>query len=180
MTNTFSERIKDLRTQQNLNQATFAKLIGTNQSTLSAYESGDRMPPYEILVSIAKSFDVSIDWLCGLSDKKNITPSITTYTDLIRIMLTLDEIKGLSIKCTAVTHSDTEQVFFDDYKTIDYSIDSKSIVEFYQEWKDISEIRKKNPSGEKLYSIWLADVLERYDKPFANDEQKPIEFLPFN
>ena len=72
MNNNFATRIKGLRLSLKATQNAFAEKIGTTQAALSAYEQGDRMPSVEILTSISAAFDVSVDWLLGLSDIKNI------------------------------------------------------------------------------------------------------------
>ena len=60
MSNTFSTRIKELRTALKMTQSDIATSIGSSQNALSGYENGDRIPSYEILLSIAKTYNVSI------------------------------------------------------------------------------------------------------------------------
>ena len=66
------------------------------------------------------------------------------------------------------------------YKTLNLDINDKHIVDFYEEWQEISSIRRKSPSGEKLYNIWLKDIYERYNFPLEDAAQVFEEFLPFN
>lgn len=69
-------RLKQLREQKRLNQDGLAMKINVSQSTISAYEVGERTPDLETLVTIANFFDVSIDYLVGRSDiKQNIQTS---------------------------------------------------------------------------------------------------------
>jgi len=42
--------------------------LNVTQSTISAYEVGDRTPDLEMLISIANIFHVSLDYLVGQSD----------------------------------------------------------------------------------------------------------------
>ena len=56
-----SERIRAVRGQ--MGQVKFAEKIGSSQSSVSAYEKGQRKPDYEVLVRIAKEFDISLNWL---------------------------------------------------------------------------------------------------------------------
>ena len=71
-------RLKELREQRRLNQEGLALKLSVSQSTISAYEVGERTPDLETLLNITKFFDVSLDYLVGLSDVKQ---SIT-YSDL--------------------------------------------------------------------------------------------------
>ncbi len=70
------KRLKQLRDQRHLNQAGLAIKINVSQSTISAYEVGEREPGLGTLIDLAKFFNVSIDYLAGFSDiKQNITTS---------------------------------------------------------------------------------------------------------
>lgn len=60
--------------------------LNISQSTISAYEKGDRPPDSDILVSIANFFDVSLDYLVGLTDLKK---------PIFKTDLTPDEIDNL-------------------------------------------------------------------------------------
>ena len=42
--------------------------LNVSQSTISAYEVGDRTPDLEMLISMANIFHVALDYLVGLSD----------------------------------------------------------------------------------------------------------------
>ena len=76
-------RLKELREQHRLNQEGLAMKLNVSQSTISAYEVGDRTPDLESLKSIARLFDVSIDYLVGISEKKkNINHSDLSLDEL--------------------------------------------------------------------------------------------------
>lgn len=66
-----SERIKLLREELNLTQFQLAEKLGIATSSISQYESGDRIPSDDIKIKLAKFFDVSLDFLMGLSDIRN-------------------------------------------------------------------------------------------------------------
>lgn len=63
-----SQRLKELRKSENMSQIALAKLIGVAQSNVSDWENDVSRPEYENLIKIAKIFDVSTDYLLGLSD----------------------------------------------------------------------------------------------------------------
>ena len=63
-------RIKELREQKRLNQEGLALKINVSQSTISAYEVGERTPDFNTLINLAKFFNVSLDYFAGLSDVK--------------------------------------------------------------------------------------------------------------
>lgn len=63
-------RLKELREEQRLSQAGLALKLNVSQSTISAYEVGERTPDLETLVAIANFFNISLDYLAGLSNLK--------------------------------------------------------------------------------------------------------------
>jgi len=68
-------RLKDLRTEQNLLQKDVAEMLGVDRSTYSKYESGASEPNFEILLKIARIFNVSIDYLLGNTDQREEKPT---------------------------------------------------------------------------------------------------------
>ncbi len=61
-------RIKMLREQEGLKQADLAVLLNVTQATLSNWECGRYEPDQDSLKILSKRFDVSIDYLLGVSD----------------------------------------------------------------------------------------------------------------
>ena len=77
-------RIKKLRTSMKMTQKEFSAFVGCTAATLSAYENGSKSPSLEIIKEIAEKCHISIDWICGLSDRQYIVKnSIWTYSDII-------------------------------------------------------------------------------------------------
>jgi len=64
-------RIKKLRENEGLNQLELSKLLNISNTTLSQYESGQRTPSDDIKIKLSKVFNVSIDYLLGVTDIKN-------------------------------------------------------------------------------------------------------------
>lgn len=64
------KRIRELREDHDLSQAKVAKVLHIAPRTYSGYETGSRAIPVPILVQLAKFYDVSLHWVCGLSEEK--------------------------------------------------------------------------------------------------------------
>ncbi|MBO8168170.1 MAG: helix-turn-helix transcriptional regulator [Thermoanaerobacteraceae bacterium] len=62
------QRIIALRQEKGLTQNELAERLKISRSALSLYELGKRQPDYETLQKIAKYFDVTTDYLLGLTD----------------------------------------------------------------------------------------------------------------
>ncbi len=63
-------RLRDLREDMDKSQQEIAEYLGTSQSYYSQYEAGKRSIPFERIVELAKYYDVSIDYIAGLSNSK--------------------------------------------------------------------------------------------------------------
>lgn len=69
--NILGKRIKILRTEAGLTQEEFGKPYNLKKSTVSQYESGSSKPDDELKKRIANDYNVSLDWLMGLSEIRN-------------------------------------------------------------------------------------------------------------
>lgn len=67
-----SSRIIALRKKHNLTQKQLAENISVTEIAVQNYESGRRKPAYDILISLADYFNVSIDYLVGRTDNPEI------------------------------------------------------------------------------------------------------------
>lgn len=65
------ERIREERIKKDINQPELAKMLNISKQTVSNWENGKRTPDIDTLETLAKFFDVSTDYLLGISDIKN-------------------------------------------------------------------------------------------------------------
>jgi len=66
--NKFAERLKSLRLEKGLTLEQLAKEINMSYAAISRWEAKQRIPNIEALIVIAKYFNVSADYLLGLTD----------------------------------------------------------------------------------------------------------------
>ena len=64
----FAKRIKDLREERGYGVRELADKMGISHSSISMYENCKRTPDIEILKKFAEFFDVTGDYLLGISD----------------------------------------------------------------------------------------------------------------
>lgn len=69
--NILGKRLKILRTESGLTQEEFGIPYSLKKSTVSQYESGASRPDDELKKRIALDYNVSIDWLLGLTDVRD-------------------------------------------------------------------------------------------------------------
>lgn len=62
------ERLLDLRKDAGLTQDDLAVILNINKHSISSYERDKSEPPDAIKIAIAKYFNVSVDYLLGLTD----------------------------------------------------------------------------------------------------------------
>ena len=66
------ERIRSLREDADLTQAQIGAAINVPQRTYAYYESGQRMVPPSALCALADYYAVSVDYILGRTDKRDI------------------------------------------------------------------------------------------------------------
>ena len=65
-------RIRDLREDNDKYQKDVAQLLGISQQYYSEYEKGNRNIPINHLITLAKYYHTSIDYIVGLSDERYV------------------------------------------------------------------------------------------------------------
>lgn len=93
----FRDRLNTLR--GDLSYEEFATRLELSRATIGFYLAGQRVPDAVVLKNIATTFNVSVDWLLGLSDISTSNPDARTacaYT-------------GLSEKSVALLHQEAEE-----------------------------------------------------------------------
>ena len=66
----YYERIKDLREDQDLTQQDVANILNTSQSYYAQYENNKRQMPFDRAIELAKFYNVSLDYIAGLTNTK--------------------------------------------------------------------------------------------------------------
>ena len=64
-------RIRVLRENADLTQKQVAQMLNMHKTTYTRYELGMREPPLNVAIALAQHYGVSLDYLAGLTNKKN-------------------------------------------------------------------------------------------------------------
>lgn len=84
----YGERLTKLRKEQRWTLDDFSENFGINRSTYAGYERENRQPPIEFLVKISDFYNVSVDYILGISndrEPKKVNENVKEYlkkTDL--------------------------------------------------------------------------------------------------
>ena len=65
----YTKRIRDLREDHDKTQKEIADILGTSQTMYARYERGANELPIHHLITLCKYYNVSSDYILGLSNK---------------------------------------------------------------------------------------------------------------
>ncbi len=65
----YYQRLKDVREDHDLTQAQVAEILGTAREQYNKYELGKQQIPFHHVITLAKHYNVTIDYLAGLTDE---------------------------------------------------------------------------------------------------------------
>lgn len=64
----YAQKIRNLREDKDLTQAQIAQLLGTTKNQIGKYERGEQELPIRHLIKLANFYNVSADYILGLSE----------------------------------------------------------------------------------------------------------------
>jgi transcriptional regulator with XRE-family HTH domain len=150
----FAIRIKQLRESLKMTQKDFSDYIGIKQQTLSGYERGIMKPPLDIAKGIAEKCNISIDWLCGLSERKNSPDNPVTYSDVISLLVNSEYALRFHVTPQSIKISD------------------KIMLRFLDDWSQMLPLYRNGTIDEKLYKLWLDDKKREFENIRLGDKDE--------
>lgn len=148
-----AKRIKELRKSLNLTQNEFGELINVAQTTLSSYENGSKTPNIDTLYNIAIKCNVSIDWICGISDIQK-TKNFTSYSDIFRLMVNI---------CKTIHINVDIQEDYNNNEYINIEPINKKLNEFLYQWIKIKSIYDDKIIDENVYETVIGSIIKNYE-----------------
>ena len=70
----YNERIREIREEFSYTQQQIANLLNVGQRTYCDYESGKTRIPVDSIIILARHYNVSMDYITGVSNKKGCFP----------------------------------------------------------------------------------------------------------
>ena len=89
----FGNTLKTFRLRKNMTQAQLAQKFGLTKSVISAYETGLRLPSYDIHIHIARIYNVSTDYLLGIEQKQKIDLSGLSQEEINALLNLINAMK---------------------------------------------------------------------------------------
>ena len=94
----FGERIAMLRIAKGLSQNQLSQMLGVKRSVVSYYESGDRLPSFDVLIEMSRVFNVSIDYLLkGKGSERIITVSDLDENSINVVMSVVNALRAKQV-----------------------------------------------------------------------------------
>ncbi len=87
----FGDRLRELRLERNLTQEELAANFGLHKTRISQYELNKRQADDEMKKKIAQFFNVSLDWLMGLTDIRNYVENSDTIIGVDAFLISEDK-----------------------------------------------------------------------------------------
>jgi len=96
----FGERFKSLRLSRGINQVEMAKIFGVTKQSVSNWENENIMPSVDMLIKIANFFNVSTDYLLGLTEQHALNTDGLSELQIAHIQAIINDI--LQVECCEV------------------------------------------------------------------------------
>lgn len=175
MLDDFKSRIKDLRKKADLTQKQFAEKANISVVSYSSYEQGGKLPPLEIAAKIAATFNVSLDWLCGLNTEKSdgapksvgdviemfINMSLTTmYFELQEEKIPYDLAQTLPKQYHRFANADSEGVQYVNQAALRCA--DPDLSTFFHGWSSMYKMYKSGVMDTETYLHWARKEINKY------------------
>lgn len=162
------ERIKVLREELDMTQKQFGEMLSFTSATVSAYENNKKTPVLDFLITVAEKCNVSMDWLCGLSESRGGNFNINKHSDVIECLYQLSNAMNLEIE--GIRYSVGKNLDFCDINAITSRNDIFQM--FLDEWGEMLSLKNKGTINERLYKLWIEDKKKEYTVIIDPTEEK--------
>ena len=153
--NEVGKRLSELRKEKGLKQDEVAQAVGITRASLSYYEKGERSVDIEVLYKLSNYYNVSIDYLFGLSDKTPPKRDFETNTEMSSIGFSPEAMETfwgdprfVELLNEFIAHKD-----FYTFRELTYSR--------YTSYEYFSKAHKSFLLTQLLYSI-IGDIMEKW------------------
>jgi len=140
----FSERLTELRQQYNETSRDLARALDVSFSAISNYQLGKRTPDIVFLQKVARHYNVSADYLLGLSDVKSTEQDMKVACEVTE----LSEKAALNIKkiTSEFFHKEATEVFESNafYWAMFHLSSALSYAKSASDYADLSEMNDEN------------------------------------
>lgn len=161
----FAARLKEVRVSNHMTQKEFARQIGVTPAALSAYENNQKNPSVAVIQRIGENFNVSLSWLCGITERKSVNKVFSTYADIIDTFFDIMNIGKLDVYPESKEVKDFQEqpsemwgIMFSD----------PTLIKFIKEWNHMRNLTITGAIDQDLYQIWIDREIKKYNFPIVS------------
>ena len=181
----FPTRLRKLRENPYISQQKLANEIGVTKSTIGLYENGDNVPDVKTLYKLAKYYNVSADYLLGLTDDPERKPSAVDELGLSP--------RAVSILCYSKSYFDKREISHKGRPEIGFTAarisnlvsaiieDPRSTTAIDELFRALQESKKCalciNEAGLKTLDICTTDKSKQTDANFDAQAQQALDLI---
>lgn len=163
----FAKRLKEARAERGLTQKELAAMSGVSTVMISSYERTDaetgKNPALSSVFAIANALDVSIDWLCGITEQKNTSKEIDTTVFLCSYLQFFNRIdKKTAEKLRESMKSSFDGISIQIYKPIFGANKSKCLYHFTKEYLEVFPVLKNSDLPAEIVQTIIEKIIDKY------------------
>lgn len=161
---TISSRIKELRKNLGLTQNQFAESLNISTVSISSYETGAKTPSLDMIINMAKTYNVSADWLIGLSEHKSLDDIPQTLGDILKLLFKLQKYTHLEIfhNCENIDVSlDPCDPCFQQMHFYEIAFISEVLNHYIKEWEKMLNLYLAGTIDEEVYALWIEKTINK-------------------
>lgn len=156
----FAKRLKEARQKAGLTQAELAKKAEVTPATISSYEtapgnaSNSKKASLDIAMSLAKSLNVSLDWLCGMDEQADKSNNITDFT-------AKDYLYSL-VRVITEMSCDLEETIASGDRALNIVITKHPLINFINKINDLLKVYRAGTLTTDLYETCVDKIVDDY------------------
>lgn len=164
MADNFSTRLKTLRYELGLSQKEFAESVGISAMAVSTYENDSKSPSIETATKIAQKYNVSLDWLCGLSDRRQTGIVLDSMSDILDILFEIEKVTPIEIFFNEemINQNTSETNEFPNFQPTsinEIGFTSGLLNGYIGEWNKMRKLYADKTIDDEVYSLWKEKIL---------------------
>lgn len=162
----FADRLRLFRKQIGATQKEFVEGLSITPSALSSYEKNNINPSIATVKEIAEKYNLSIDWLVGLTDNESNDKELKLCSDVIELLLKIGAATEIEI---GETHYEVSVMNHNTGYPESIDIIAKCLIfenlglrSFLAEWERMKTIYENGTIDKEVYSLWVEKTLMKY------------------
>jgi len=166
----FGGKLYKMRANKKMSMKELAKAVNISATAISSYEKEEKTPTLDNAVKIARHFNVSLDWLCGMHEGAS-KYHIETYADVVQALIEIGGVAKISIGENAYSPPIFDSILNQYQPCIIF--EQGKIAEFLPEWNRMLTLLDDKTIDAELYNLWLEKQLVSLSQ--TADDLRPLK-----